>query len=287
MKTVIVLFAAVLGVGAKAGAQEVTAEVSRPASTPLDCGAIAREGLATGPVALSFGTYGFSSPRRACHRSELSLAGGGRAIIDTPDFYGSLNGTAVLEGSYVLNRRWELFAAWEALSFQYAQNASLKKTGLGLGQLTVGGSWQWLQRGRWTLAPDVRFMLPTTVPSHGATVGGLLAGLGWQFRRVSWNAFHAYASAGVTSGLFATPALPRGTFSLSAGTELVPWDWFSVVIDLQTQFGQRAALDFLAPALELRFGGQNWGLSVAGGLPVVGDDRHDGLGQLKFAWRWD
>jgi len=261
--------------------------LATPAFADEPCGAAGNTGLATGPADINFGPYGFNSPRRACHRNEANLAGGGRAIIDNPDFYGALDGTAILSGSYVLNRRWELFGSWEAFSFRYAQNASLKATSVGIGQLTVGGSWQWLQRETWTLTPSVRVMLPTTVPSHGALTGGLSAGLAWQYRRAAWNAFHAYAGAGLISGLFSTPAVPRGTVSLTVGTELLPWEWFSVVVDVQTQFGERATLDYLAPALELRFGGESLGVSLGLARPVLGAARQDGLGQLKLSWRWD
>ncbi len=66
-----------------------------------------------------------------------------------------------------------------------------------------------------------------------------------------------------------------------------PAHWFAFAIDLQTHFGERAPLDYLAPALALRFRlYKGLGLELAGMVPVLGDDRHDALITLRGGWRY-
>jgi len=71
----------------------------------------------------------------------VALSLRGAAVIDTPNFYGSLGSRACSrELRLGPGRRTELFGTLSFIDFQYAQNASLKGTAARLGPLTLGAS---------------------------------------------------------------------------------------------------------------------------------------------------
>jgi hypothetical protein len=253
---------------------------------PRACGDLGQPGVRTGPVVIELEEAGFRSARRACHRTEVSLVGFGSAAIDTPDFYGSLLATVALGGSFELSERFELFGTLEAFQLRYAQNASLKTTNLGLGQLTLGGSYQLWQQERWVVSVSARVMLPTKLPNHNAWTAGLAAGLSGELLLARAVQLHGYLGADLASGIFGTPALPRGGLLALVGTELRPWSFLAVAFDLQLHLGERGAFDFFAPAVELRAGKGAFGGFLGGSLRLAGPDRHDFAGQAGVSWRF-
>jgi hypothetical protein len=244
-------------------------------------------GLSDGPIRIGFFAGDLGTGHRACARSEVALWLRGGAIIDTPDFYGSLGASGMLSGSYAFGpgRRVEVFGTLAFVEFQYVQNASLKGTALSLGPLTLGASYAFALPRDVTLAPYVRLLLPTAslgVPAMGGEVG---ASLSWHPR----TAFelHAVMAADLTFGVGATPAQPRGGKLASIGVIYAPWSWLALGLDLAIHLGQRAPLDYLAPAFALRFRlYRGLGLELAATLPVAGADRHDFLAAFRISYRF-
>ncbi len=265
------------------------ASAAQPAPPPVRASVCraADEGLPEGPVYAALHEVDFATARRACPRTEVGLGGHGAAIIDTPNFYGALGAQALLFGSWALDERTELFATAELVQWTFAQNATLKGTSLGLGQLSVGGSRVVISDESLQLAPTARLMLPTATGAADVHLLGLEVGLAAQVRPHRLLEVHGYAGADLGLGVFSpAPAQPRLGALLVAGVQLAPWPWAALAVDLTAHLGHRAALDYVAPALALRFGlGRHFGLELAAGLPIAGADRHDFQGALRLSWR--
>ena len=210
-------------------------------------------GLTDGPVTIGYADAELGTGHRACLRDEIGLGERAGAIIDTPGFYGALNADTLLTATHVFARRFELFGALELVHYQFAQNATLKGSSVGLGQLTVGGAFQALAGRAWAVTPYVRLELPTSSDAPDVrTVGGEL-GVAVDFRPYRKVMFHGYLGGDLTAGLSAAPSLVRGGAQADVGVQYSPATWIGLVLDLRLALGHRAALDWLAPAVAFRF----------------------------------
>jgi hypothetical protein len=238
-------------------------------------------------VVVGFYDADLGTGRRACPRSELRLGGRGGAIIATSQFYGAIAADAIVSGSYAFAGRGELFGEVELVHFQYVQNAILTGTAIGLGQMTIGGSLVALARREVTLSPYVRLLLPTaSYTPHVHTLGGE-AGGAVDWRPLSALGVHGYLGLDLSAGLSAAPAQVRLGVLLSAGAAYAPATWFVLAVDLQTHFNYEAALDYLAPALALRFRlYRTLNLELDAVAPVAGADRHAALLLLSVGYRF-
>ncbi|MGQ0506705.1 MAG: hypothetical protein ACT4TC_15440 [Myxococcaceae bacterium] len=244
--------------------------------------------LPEGPVFTGYAEVDTGVARRACPRTEVGLGGRGAAIIDAANFYGALNADALLFGSWALpNQRTEIFATAEIVHWAYAQNATLKGTSLGLGQLSLGATHVVLSSDRAALAPTARMMLPTATGVTGVHLLGVELGLSGELRPVTPIELHAYAGADLGVGVFSpAPAQPRWGALVVLGMQYTPWRWFGVALDFAGHFGSRAAVDYVAPALALRFAvGKAVGIDLSASLPLAGADRHDFTGALRLTYR--
>lgn len=258
-----------------------------PTPTPTEeCARTPHVGLIDGPVTIGAYLGELGAGRRACPRSEIQLGLRGGAIIDTPNFYGALALDATLSTSFAIKGRGEFFSTLVLGRYVYAQNASLKTQTLGLGPTSIGGSVVAYSKDGAVVSAYLRLALPTDTevktPSMGGEIGFSVAIRRWQ--RVALN---LVLSGDVTFGLSRASTDTRGGFMFLAGVQYAPAHWFAFAIDLQTHFGERAPLDYLAPALALRFRlYKGLGLELAGMVPVLGDDRHDALVTLRGGWRY-
>lgn len=219
--------------------------------------------------------------RRACPRTEVAIGARALAILDVPNFYGNLGIDALLQASIGLGKRGELFVSVPFLTWQFAQNATLKGTQLGFGASSFGGSVLAFDNGSVAIAPYARWLLPT----DGLTLGGE-AGIAVQGPYGRRLGGHAVFAGDVSGGIANGPPGIRGGGMILLGLEWNPARWFVLVIDAQFHFGHRAALDWFAPAAALRF--RFWrglGAELSALIPVVGADRHDAALLLRFAWR--
>ncbi len=244
-------------------------------------------GLAEGPLTVGLGEADLGTGHRARPCSEVSLAARGGAVIDGADFYGSIAADALLSGSWAVSRRAELFGTFEFVRWQFVQNATLKGTALGLGQLTLGGSWVAFERGRFVLTPYLRALLPTATDApHSHTVGGELGAAAALRASPHWQ-FHGYLGGDLTAGLSAAPADLRAGLIVDAGLQYSPRNWFGLAVDLIGRFGQRAAVDTVAPTVALRF--RLWrslGAELNALVPIVGADRHLAVVAVRTSWQF-
>lgn len=270
-------------------AQEpATAEVKTEADaapaveTPLlACQKWKSPGLMEGPAFIGYADADFAIGRRACPRSEIGIGVDFGAIIDTPNFYGDVGIQALIYGSWALNDKTEIFALLEAYDWQYTVNAVISGTRATLGHATLGISRQVYQTDDVAGAFSLRVLLPTHSGIPGNRITGAEVGHSVSMRAMSWLEMHAYAGLGFTVGL-GPASLPALTVAGMVGAALSPTSWFSLVVDVA---GGIAGRSFLAPSAALRFRVFNLGIEIAVTRPFWGDDRHDAIGAVRFAWR--
>ncbi|PTL78232.1 hypothetical protein [Vitiosangium sp. GDMCC 1.1324] len=242
--------------------------------------------LAEGPVTFGFQSADVSTGRRACPRTEVGLGVQGGAIIETQNFYGAVTAAGLLSGSVAVRPDLEVFATLEALRFQYVQNATLTGTNMSLGQLTLGGTYVALTSGSFVLSPSVRLELPTSFASpRTRTVGGEI-GAAALYRSSERFEVHGYAGVDASLGLGASASLPRAGFLVNVGAEYALFSGFAAVLDANVHFGRRDVLDYVAPAVGLRFrAGEHFGAELGASLPLLGAERALAIGGLKLTWR--
>ncbi|WP_257458557.1 hypothetical protein [Archangium lipolyticum] len=242
--------------------------------------------LAEGPVTFGFLSADVATGRRACPRTEVGFGVQGGAIIETANLYGAVTGAGLLSGSLAVRPDLEVFATLEAVRVQYVQNATLTGTVISLGQLTVGGTWMALTRGPLVVSPSVRLQLPTSFASPRTRTLGGEVGAAVLYRPVNRFEVHGYAGVDTAMSLGAAAALPRAGFLVNVGTEYALCSGFAAVLDANLHFGHRAALDYLAPAIGLRFrAGEHFGAELGASMPVLGPERALAIGGLKLTYR--
>lgn len=240
-----------------------------------------------GPVQTSLFEADQALGRSACPRSEISLAGAGSAILDTPHFYGTLAGAGVLRGSWAMDKDTELFATFDTAQMRFIQNATLSETAWTLGQASIGATRHVWGNDRFDLSPSLRLVLPTStayVNAHPFAVD-VAALARWQL--IDSIALHgqlgfttsAAFSAGPSDALFGAQLLVGGAWS--------PWKWFAVVAEVGALLGNGSALYHLTAGGGLRFAFANhFGIELAAVLPLVGADRTTFAGGLRFGYRF-
>lgn len=267
-----------------AAADEPFSPCSTQVTDPFFGDSTKRDDLALpdGPIAVGYFEADMATGRRTCPRTEVGIGGRFGAIIDTPNFYGNLGVNGVLFGSYAVNEKTELFATLEAVSFDYAVNASLSKTGLTLGNLTAGVTRVIYTRQTFAASFSGRLLLPTSFEIPGARLIGAELGHVDTFTPRSWLEIHTAVAVDFTAAITAAQSFPRFGGTLVAGLELKPTSWFAFVVDASGHIGARS---YLAPSAALRFRVASLGIELGGTLPVYGNDRHDFIFAGRFSWR--
>ncbi len=239
---------------------------------PMACERWKNPGLLEGPARASMFDADTVSGRRACARTEVGLEGRFRAIIDTPNFYGDVHLDGQLHGSYVLVPRTELFFAFEVVRSDYVQNAVLKTTTLSVGQLTTGASWTFHEAELVAVALSGRIMWPTGSHIPNSRLMGFELGGALTFRPHDAWELHAALGADLSFVISAaTPDARPGANGL-VGVQFSPFSWAALVLDVAGRWGPTSAL---MPIGGLRFRIGPVGLELSGGLPLIGNDRHD------------
>ena len=245
--------------------------------------------LAEGPVPTGFSQADFGVVRGACPRSEVGLGVGGRAIIESENFYGNLRGGARLDVSAQPIPSLELFATLEPFVFHQVIQ-SFKATHLGLGESSVGGTLLAFGRERFALSVTTRLSLPTSIGYHvNSWPIGFETGVLMLLEPIDELRFHGGLLAGVRTA-FTKAAVPAsGAVIGNAGVDVVlDEDWLSAVIDLNGQALERGDLDLLAVAFGLRFVIlDEVGLEVGANLPIAGDERHLASAILRASYRFE
>jgi len=262
-----------------------TAEVkveAPPEPPPTACSRWKAPALMEGPAFLGYAEADFAVGRRACARSEVGLGADFGAIIDTPNFYGDVGVQGLLYGSVAINPKTEIFAVFEAVSFQYTVNAVISGTKTSLGDATIGLSRQVYETDSVAGAVNLRVLLPTGSYIPGTRNTGAELGHSVSLRAASFLEVHAHAGVGFTVGLGPAP-LPELRLVGLLGAALTPVSWFSFVVDVS---GGLAGRSFFAPTAALRFRVFNVGIELAATRPLAGTDRNTAIGALRVAYRF-
>lgn len=242
-----------------------------------------------GPIALGYFEADVATGRRACPRTEIGIGGRFGAIIDVPNYYGNLGINGMLFGSWALNERTEIFATLEAVNYSYAVNASLSKSAIALGHMTVG-----ITRVTFTTeamsqtgsnfvgSVSARLLLPTSfeIPNArliGAEVTYLTSWL--PFTRLE---VHSAVGLDVSAAISASQYLPRFGGTALLGAEWKPASWFGFVLDVSGHIGARS---YFAPTVAVRFRVSQLGIELGGTVPFGGTDRHDFIMGGRVTWR--
>ena len=228
-------------------------------------------------------------PRRACLRSEVALAGDLSLIVQPAEFYGNIRASGRLRGSVVVADTVELWADLELVRYQSLISA-VSTSYLGLGYSSLGAAFQLLDADLRAGAVYTRVVLPTTSGLDQRTFPlGLEVGAS-----ASWLAhenfrFHTWVGALMSVGIseLAAPD-PRGALRVGGGVDWLPFEWLSLVLEVQSSFGFRDGVDYLALSGGARFAlGDVIGIDLHLMWPFVGAERVLAAAQLAVSARLD
>jgi hypothetical protein len=289
---------AVMTVAFAAWADEAPAAEAKPAAEvaaksepqpdilllPAVCDQWDSKAMPEGAATVGYFEADVATGRRACPRTEVGVGGRFGAIIDVAHFYGNLGVNGVVSGSYAVNRKLEIYATLEAVSFSYVQTA-LKQTNVTLGHMTAGVTYQAYQLGSsFAGAISGRLLLPTSFQIPNARSIGIELGHASTWRPKSWLEVHTYLGGDFSAAISAGDSYPRFGGVLVLGAALTPLSWFSFVLDATGRLG---AISYFAPTAALRFKVSSLGIELAGTLPLAGNDRHNFIAGLRLSWRFD
>ena len=231
-------------------------------------------------------------PHRACPREEIALGGDVLLVAHSDELYGNIHVNARGRFSALLgDPRVEAFVSWEAFRYQTLLSA-VSASYLGLGYLSWGVSGQLYESDDVAYAVTGRMVLPTTtgldVNSQPLAMDVGLTGA-WQadanFR------FHVWLTLLGSLGIGAGPPDPRGGVRVGGGVDWRPAEWISFVLEVQSGFLYRSALDLLAANAGVRLAfGPEVGLELGASLPILGDRALDDgalpiAASLMLSWR--
>ncbi len=247
---------------------------------------LAPQGVPMGPLPFSWQMGELAQPRRACPRTELVIGGEGQAIVRTEEFYGNLQGNAVLGGSYAVSPRLELFGSLEPLLVQQVIS-SLQATHIGLGHGAIGATFVVLEQGPVVLSATTRVTLPFAFGLYqNAWPIGLDAGLTGALQPLPY--LRGYASV-LGSGSFLLSAgdpLPRAGVLMLGGAELILFDWVSLVGEAKALTLYEADLDHLSVSGGLRTRiWDGFGAELYATAPIAGRERSLAGGGLRVSWQ--
>lgn len=250
-------------------------------------GPCADDGMAEGPVVAGLLDGDLGRARRACVRTEAGLGVGGLIVADTPNFYGHVVGSAVLDGSYALDDRTEIFGSAELFRYDSVISA-LTSTYVGVGHTALGANRILSASERAHVAVNGKVVLPTAVGLYRtAWPFGLDLGLSGTWAASDLLRLHGQIGGLTSLAASKGPTQGRVGAMSTLGAELRPGKAFAAVADLSAGFGYTAPVDVVAAALGLRFSdGRRWGLELGATVPLAGRERALATFALRNTLRW-
>lgn len=228
------------------------------------------------PVTVAWREVGADANRGACLQSDVGLRLGGRALIDEPEFYGTLGGDATVMLRMVEGKHWEWGLGFHVVDLAFVQNAVWELTDAGYGPVIVQGAYG-DRTAKLARALAVRLDLPFTQSRLEGSSGALqLAAL------ASWRARPTVRvhGRGMLLGWYGTGiggTSVRGAVALSADVSWRALAWLTPTVGVDAQFGwYGAGFDHLAirAGAHWRVKGP-WRVEAAAGRPLVGAERQD------------
>lgn len=229
------------------------------------------------PVAVPVRPGGFDLTRSACLRADFQSRIGAHALIDTPDFYGTLGGDLFIGVRFLEEMGLEWGATIRVVDVTFAQTAVVSATETTYGPISVHGAVGKPQSEAFHLGGMLRVELPfTRAVGLPTSSGAQLAGL------VTYAAHERIALHGRAAllGWFGTSAGGtdlRGAGVLSADASVRTLRWLRASAGLELQAGwYRSGVDHLAARVgaHWRIKGP-WRVDLGVLMPIAGEERTD------------
>lgn len=229
------------------------------------------------PVAVPLRAGGFDLPRSACLRADFGTRIDAHALVDTPDFYGTLGGDLFIGVRFLEDMGFEWGATVRVVDVTFAQTAVLTATEATYGPISVHGAIGTAQSDDLHLGGELRVELPfTRAIGEPSSAGAQLAGLA-TYAAHDTVALHGRAAL---LGWYATSAggtdtRGAGLVSVDASIRAITWLRASAGLELQGGW-YRSGVDHLAARLgaHWRVVGP-WRVDVGAVVPIAGEERTD------------
>jgi hypothetical protein len=229
------------------------------------------------PVPASLRDGAFDAPRSACLRSDVEVRLAAGALIDEPDFYGTLGAELHVGIRFVEALGFEWGATVRVVDLTFAQTAVVSVTETSYGPVSLHGAAGRPLGPGLRLAGHARVELPFTREVLDPTSGGAqLAGL------LTWAAHDRVAlhgRAGLLGWLGAsgggTSTRGAGVISADAAVRALPW--LRALAGLELQAGwYRGGVDHLAARAGAHWRVRGpWRVDLAALVPLAGHERTD------------
>jgi hypothetical protein len=229
------------------------------------------------PVAVPVRAGGFDLTRSACLRADFQSRIGAHALVDTPDFYGTLGGDFFIGVRFLEEMGLEWGATIRVVDLTFAQTAVVSATETTYGPISVHAAIADATREDLQVGGMLRLELPFTravgLPTNsGAQLAGLVT-----FAAHDRVALHGRAALLGWFGSSAGGTDLRGAGVLSSDASIRTISWLRASAGLELQAGwYRSGIDHLAARVGAHWRIQGpWRVDVGALLPFAGEERTD------------
>ena len=229
------------------------------------------------PVAVPVRAGGFDQTRSACLREDVETRIGGHALVDTPDFYGTLGGDLFVGIRFLEDSGFEWGATIRLVELTFAQTAVLTATETAYGPISLHGAIGEAQSENLHIGGQLRVELPfTRAIGQPSTAGAQLAGLA-TYRAHDRVAVHGRAAMLGWYGASVGGTDLRGGLLVSTDASVRTVSWLHAAVGLELGGGwYRSGVDHLAARLGAHwrvFG--PWRVDLGALVPLAGEERTD------------
>jgi hypothetical protein len=223
------------------------------------------------------------APRSACAGAGLAAGVRVQALIDTPEFYGTL-AASVYVASTVMVRGFEVGAGARVVDYRFAQNAVVTAGEFSFGPLQLGLARSFRAGPRLVWTPHLRLDTPGTDTGHAELISTVAAGV-----TASYELRPGLVGHGRVVGLAwaSTPVddlTAREAALVSADVGWRARRWLALLGGAELQAGwYRGGLDHALLRLGVRFRRCCGALEVGAALPLAGAERTDAV--IHIGWR--
>jgi hypothetical protein len=231
------------------------------------------------PAGLGLRESGIDAARAACTASSVSAGARGLALIDVPEFYGTLSSSLFAAIRVAGARDFELEIGIRALDLRFAQNAVLTRTELSTGPFWVAGVLPLLATlgGReLVVAGSLRWDVASSESGSAVRTTALAPALLATFAPADRVRLHARAALLLWGASTPIGFERRTAVAASSDAALSVGRRFAVAAGVDAQAGwHRAGLDHLLARGAARVALGQSRLELAAAAPVAGAERTD------------
>lgn len=244
------------------------------------------------PIELPFGIPGvpaladFGSTPSACGFSGFSVGGRMGLLIATSAFYGAIDATASLSGTYRIDEDSWISLGFDAVRYRTVINASVVTAPIDVGATTLTVHHVMASDDEAQVTLFLRAMLPTELGNRYAARLGVEPGfsVAWSPHR-RWT-LHGGVSLPVSAAVSAAGTHFTFTPRASLDVAWLPVDPFEVLLGLEARAGLDG-LEFLSPRLGLRVHATRRAfIDLSAMMPLLGVEKTLARASLTFGMRW-